>query len=384
MKSKKTKKNVLIPKPAFVDSLRIAVPSLAPFMSAYRAAIMKLLCAVAFVPLVASQLSQRNKAYLRNNCEKISDCEPPTGNPCCYCEEGGLGDTAFWCAPCLGIDPYNLLECVDAYATNKTYGYRNNDLCVPFKIHEECESSHQCEGDLICGSSGQCAEPVGGRCRNKNDCDDDLICVKLCGYCGDKGTCTDKSAGSQCSDEGDCDEGLRCSSNRCLKQIGADCESSSECETANCYNGQCKVATQDACTKDSDCATSFCLDGKCSKGNNGANCASNADCGDPNVCFVNVCRIPEYASCQYDAECASGLCKNTRCARGSAGDSCTQSDNCMSGLVCSSNTCLVPDNGNCTESSDCVSGICQDQKCSRGGNGANCNGNEGKFFHKQQ
>ena len=253
----------------------------------------------------------------------------------------------------------------------------------------ECETSDDCEGNLIC-DEGTCAENpfiiIEEVCRNDDDCGSGEIC--------DAGECTEG-----CRTSAGCDAGEACVMNSCVA-VGDACEATDECGGLRCIDGkclECEVNSQcvggdvcvnnacQECTENSQCDNGkVCIAGSCGSvpvqcNNIGDTCVEGAPTrrgfacakfeGDDDFYCYDECQPREFCSpgflndpsptgaCQSNADCAPGQ----RCASGLGGSACAALPSCTSDADCAA-----------VQGTSCVAGFCAfacttDDECNGGG-----------------
>ncbi len=253
---------------------------------------------------------------------------------------------------CVDGKIYNYGNCIndgkacDADITKDCHGLACNAAgndCL-----ESCQTNDDCLTDFICGN-GACYPEVaiGEACNpaaNGHDCiqgtcKDGICCSSECtGTCqacnlpGSLGTCTNVPENQQDNDT--CSGKKACDGNgNCVKSLGENCGSHSECASGACVDGVC-------------CGSSEC-----------GRCQSCAVAGHEGSCYA-------VAAGAVDDSCGFGqVCSATRrCVypNGAIGSKCQNDTDCLSnhcdkrtGICCASGDCCISDNTQCPAHMSC-------------------------------
>lgn len=191
---------------------------------------------------------------------------------CYYCD--GLG-----CRPADPVDPAP--ECVsnDDCAAGELC---TDGLCRPEA--DVCQFSYECGGGRVC-VDGRCA----AECAVEADCPEALIC--------DAGFCRPVPEPAQsCTVDGDCAATEFCDAGTCRfddRPLPPVCTVDGDCLGGRtCQEGVCRTP----CTEDLECQLvdvqlRYCVSGLCVTQNEViSDCATSADCTDPEICLDGVCQ----------------------------------------------------------------------------------------------
>lgn len=202
---------------------------------------------------------------------------------------------------CLSKNSCPLFTCSPdhLYILPSTCVYFDNSRYTPAYYIQPCQdpSLPYCEFNLNQNSSCTASPSTsnlgkypGEKCKSDSDCISRSCLSQIC---------EGKAANSKCKTNSDCNPGLFCSSLICteLKEVGASCKSSFECDSsAGCLKGKCvKYWTAATGTAIEDCnsygESFFCETGKCEKSkctslkknlSTPSQCQNDTDC--PSVC----------------------------------------------------------------------------------------------------
>lgn len=232
-----------------------------------------------------------------------------------------------------------------------------NDFAARFATLCKSELSLKGIPDLT-GELSSCASAIQGA-----SCSTDISDIEACQL--------DDKTGSLANGEV-CNDGLQCQSGSCDTTATSSTDGGASSDTTNC--GTCVAAVADGadctsgtCVKGDVCQGKFNSDGtsaftcvpKPTPGDVGADCNSSSDCKTPNHCAYDdsgtgsgggKCAAPiaSGGACQSASECAPGLvCVGSTGASGSDGRTCSQpakegaacaGDGCDVGLTCDATT----------------------------------------------
>src|SRR6185503_2243192 len=137
----------------------------------------------------------------------------------------------------------------------------------------------------------------------------------------------------QCDSTQACDKNGMCvTTDTTHKQLGASCDSNTDCLSGQCVGTTCRLDRHAPCSDDVQCATNLCKESGCSQCNTGMDCRSG--------------------------ECSNGVCK------GAILQPCGSPLSCADMKACSGNGfCLLQNDSNCTNDLECISKLCFDKKC---------------------
>ena len=260
---------------------------------------------------------------------------------------GACGSNGASCATNLDCDSSEDLTCVLLQCTAR------GDVgaaCDPF-------DGDDCTGDLSCGSDiGSNIGLCGGTdalCLANND----TLCSTASSLVCIDSSCSERHhIGESCLEDGDCVPAVGCAPSSLCGELGASCQSNSNCNPVNdlsCVFMQCVLLS-----------------------NVLEPCDDSADCTGTLQCVGNMCLEPNGGACGSNAECIN-TCIGTLCAdQSGTGGSCdsADTDDCAADLQCSaSDTCLVAGGDACTSGNQCISGHCTSGLCYES-YGAPCNG----------
>ena len=222
-------------------------------------------------------------------------------------------------------------------------------------------------------------DPIyGAPCDAMNECAGELSCVVNSDFVD--GYCT-----STC-DPGECGEGAVCDPSTSPSLCLAGCAVGDECRSGyQCWRSACRPR----CTGDTDCggAGATCESGRCE----GAECATDPDCGPSQICSGGRCvdpppmrdagdvRAPAGTPCTRDDECQDDVCLPAALG-GVCSLPCARAEDCFvfpAEAGCSAlpeagapTVCVLSPAGadtigaSCTSDDDCLARICQDGQCS--------------------
>ncbi|CAH1795748.1 unnamed protein product [Owenia fusiformis] len=373
--------------------------------------------------------------------------DPTTGYRCSSKEEiGDICNTPSECSSghCVGVcvECEQKTDCEDDYlckentcVQRKLFGgscSENKDCLSDFVCYEgacstcseelTCEDNEYCKGDSTSGYSCSSKEDVGSVCDYPSECSSGH-CVDVCVECEKQTDCGDeylcegntcvqrKSFGGSCSEDKDCLSEFVCSDNVCSscskepntcedneyckgdpttgyscsskEDIGAICNTPSECSSGHCVGVCVECEQQTDCGDDYLCKENTCVQRKLF----GGPCSENKDCLLELVCNEGACSTcseertcedNEYckgdstsgyscsskeeigAVCDHTSECSSGHCVGV-CVE------CEKQTDCGDEYLCEGNTCVQRKSfgGSCSEDKDCLSEfVCSDNVCS--------------------
>lgn len=284
-------------------------------------------------------------------CDGDSNTCVEAADPCdegfvCSADVDDDGNAVAVCS-CDGDD-----DCDDG--DNCTTDACDTDTGVCSNVAVECPEGQVCDAD-----TGEC---VDEGCMSDADCDDmdnctDDVCDTDTGECSNEAVvCPD---GQVCdADSGEC-VGAPC-------EADEDCDDMDACTTDTCTDGACAfedvvceddgdLCTTEACNADSgECESTAveCPDGQTCDADSGecvdvAECTTDDDCEDGEVCTDGACVTPD---CTSDDDCADGeVCDDGACVT-----ACTSDDDCADGEVCDTDTGICETG--CTDDTDCDDG----------------------------
>ncbi len=283
--------------------------------------------------------------------ERISSCTAPDG----YVDRTGDCDDAtratYPGAPdlCNGIDDDCNPDTDDGLASCN--GYR----CDGVKCRIGCTVDEECVATLFCRDNA-----CHGLLSVGTACKDDLYC---------------ESAICECA-SADCSE-RRCAESRCpdcqfVETNGAGCNGTidgvehGKCTGSSvCQAGACKGENGGDCAQDAECISGSCdANGKCAApAGLGETCNSAPDCRGDLQCESGKCLSPNGVTCPKDDDCASGSCSASGICGNpqDLGQSCNSESDCIGTLVCSTESpraCRRPPGSTCTSDGQCVTGSC--------------------------
>lgn len=155
--------------------------------------------------------------------------------------------------------------------------------------------------------------------------------------------------------------------------LGKSCAGGKSCaEGLTCFEEICRIPVGAACQRSVDCETAQCTDGKCAFSGIGGRCQP-ARCGPQLSCTNAVCLGVDGATgCARNEDCVSGLCHQGTCLRGQAmGQFCGQIP-CAPPLKCVGEAgafCLKLPGAQCAVDLECESFACNGGTC---GDRADC------------
>ena len=295
---------------------------------------------------------------LHNYCETDSDCGD--SSMCCRSNKcvnkGCLGCTK-------NSDCYSTL--LDKHVCcKKTFPF-NETLCGDDCIGQSCKSNDDCAGRGECCRLNKCVD-VCGKCTMNSECDSDEYCCRkkkpTLLNLGDN--CAESCIGKNCDTDDDCGEpNVCCISNKCVDRGCPGCTKNSDCYSTALDKHVC-------CKKTFSFNETLCGD-DCI----GQTCNSNDDCaaGRGECCRLNKC-VDVCSKCTMNSECASDeYCCRKKETIGNLGDNCAKSciwKNCATeddcgepDLCCISNKCVDRGCSGCTKNSDCYVSLLDKHVC---------------------
>jgi hypothetical protein len=143
-----------------------------------------------------------------------------------------------------------------------------------------CQSTDDCDGDLMCSGTGTCAAPsgVGGPCSMMTPCNNGLQCLN-----------------GQCIVAGGVDAGCGDAGGACDYNLGAYCAGSSCAAVAvDSPGGSCGGSPPNACPSSSQCQQMFCVAPVADMGS----CEGGLACAPPDTCNAGTCSLFTASQCK--------------------------------------------------------------------------------------
>ncbi len=327
-------------------------------------------------PILADVSSDPNNCGLCfNSCKPGESCIDGVCTTFEVCGNGNCGSNET-CSNC----PKDCGSCVETGCSGD-YPTLCGDKCAnTLNDSKNCGACNNiCNSDQMC-SDGSCVSVLNSECQTDNDC--------LYGSCINS-TCQLKNciADSDCSTDeycnviGVCDGGCRLSPDNCNELIGSQstCDSATrDCIKYTCptgtvlMNGSCLQITTQVCNSSDQCSSEICYNG---------NCISTDNPITPTQTVVNIGKpafgssaggkaSPQLFSMQENPAASDIFYSlfQTSKTRLLAYDTCLRGSICSSSADCCGAPCLdsrcACSNSACTTTADCCSGYCENGKCS--------------------